>query len=313
MRSAIPVTIYVLICGGIGLFIVAAVYHHWMLKIEKGKIVRRGTPVEVDGRIMNVYIEGERSPMSIVMMSGSGAAAPLYEYKILYSKLTDEYRVAVVEKFGYGYSDISGLPRDVAAMVDEDRKALKNAGIQAPYVLMPHSMSALEAIYWAGKYPEEVEKIIGLDMAVPDSYQKSNMADITLKKFLTFFGMHRIPAFYRVHHEGLTDDEYGQNRILTYGRTLNSDVYAECRRVYTNAKIVGELGVPDVPILMFTTNLGRKAGYLSWVEAQDDFAKRTKDCVQIKLECGHDLQFYEADYIAMEIKKFLREKREEVQ
>lgn len=45
--------------------------------------------------------------------------------------------------------------------------ALDKAGIQDPYVLCPHSLSGLEALYWAQKYPDEVEAIVGLDMAVP--------------------------------------------------------------------------------------------------------------------------------------------------
>lgn len=45
--------------------------------------------------------------LTIVLLSGSGVAAPIYDYKVLYSKLTDQYRIAVVEKSGYGYSDVS--------------------------------------------------------------------------------------------------------------------------------------------------------------------------------------------------------------
>ena len=42
--------------------------------------------------------------------------------------------------------------------------ALDKAGIQDPYVLCPHSLSGLEALYWAQKYPDEVEAIVGLDI-----------------------------------------------------------------------------------------------------------------------------------------------------
>lgn len=42
-------------------------------------------------------------------------------------------------------------------------------------MLCPHSMSGLEALYWAQKYPEEVEAIVGLDMAVPDYYDEMNI------------------------------------------------------------------------------------------------------------------------------------------
>lgn len=298
-----------LICCCLALFIMMiAIYHHIMLNIEKNKIAQIGTLVEVDGYHMNVYVEGERSDneAAIVLLPQSGNASPIHDYKILYTKLTDEYQVAVVEKFGYGYSEISGLPRDVATLVEEDRKALSSAGVSAPYVLMPHSMSALEAIYWADTYPEEVEKIIGLDMAVPDNYTKSNFALIKFLRILTKLGMHRISAFYPVNRRGLTDGEYEQNKLLVYKNSLNRDVYNECKTVLHNAKTVGELPVPYVPIIMFTTNMAKASGYEHWIKVQDDFTKQAKNCMQIKLDCGHDLHYFESDSIAKEIKIFMK-------
>jgi hypothetical protein len=292
--------------------VIMSIYHHVMLLIERKNISRSGTLVEVDGYNMNIYVEGvdkEQGIPIIVMLSGSGVEAPLYDYKELYSKFTDKYRVAVVEKFGYGYSDISGIERDVVTMVKEDREALKKAGENGPYVLMPHSMSALEAIYWAVKYPEEVYAIIGLDMAVPDCYDENdnNMLKITFMKTMTFMGIHRIPAFYHIKKDGFSKKEIEQLRYLTYRNSLNDDVYKECKTVYDNAKTVKVIGIPDIPILMFTTNLGRSCGWESWVEPQDNFAIQSDKCIQIKLECGHYLHYYESEFISEKIKKFMKE------
>ena len=54
--------------------------------------------------------------------------------------------------------------------VRQNREALEAVGINGPYILCPHSYSGLEAVYWAQNYPDEIEAIIGLDMAVPKSY-----------------------------------------------------------------------------------------------------------------------------------------------
>ena len=59
-------------------------------------------------------------------------------------------------------------------MLEETRRALILAGERGPYVLLPHSMSGLEAIYWAQKYPQEIKAIIGLDMAFPEAYEKAS-------------------------------------------------------------------------------------------------------------------------------------------
>lgn len=284
------------------------IYHHIMLQKEVPKIISIGRSVKVDGYKMNVYTEGEKkedTAPTIVLLSGSGVASPIYDYKILYSKLSDTYKVAVIEKFGYGYSDISGLPRDVATMVEQDRKALIGAGIHPPYILMPHSMSALETIYWTNQYPDEVVKIIGLDMAVPDSYKKSNVHRIRFLKLMTSLGLHRIPALYPIDRADLTDYEYEQNKVLTYRNSLNKDVYQECKMVLDNAKAVENMPIPDIPILMFTTNLGLSSENNEWKLAQLDFASKVKDCIQVEMDCGHELHYYFSDDIAHRIKEFL--------
>lgn len=285
-----------------------AAYHHLMLKVEEKELAPVGVQVEVDGHSMNVYTQGEsRGKPTVVLLSGSGVASPIYDYKPLYSLLSEACRVAVVEKFGYGYADESALPRDVATMVEEDRKALSAAGEQGPFVLMPHSMSALEAIYWAQSWPEEVAGIVGLDMAVPQSYLRtpSNFGSISVLKFFTFFGMHRFPVFASVSDVGLTAEEYRQNQLLVARNSLNGDVYEECRVVEQNANTVDALGVPECPMLMFTTDLNKQGDYETWAAAQDDFAKAASQCRQVHLECGHELHHERPQEIAGEILEFL--------
>ncbi len=75
--------------------------------------------------------------------------------------MSDEYKIAVVEKFGYGFSDVVDKSRDIDSVLEDTRATLNAAGLHAPYVLCPHSMSGLEALYRAQKYPEEVTAIIG--------------------------------------------------------------------------------------------------------------------------------------------------------
>lgn len=71
--------------------------------------------------------------------------SPVYNYMKLANELSDTYRVAVPEKSGYGYSDISNSPRDVETVLIQTRKSLELAGQKPPYVLMPHSMSGIKA------------------------------------------------------------------------------------------------------------------------------------------------------------------------
>ena len=144
-------------------------YDRISLKKESELIHQKGTLVEIDGKNMNIYTAGNGEKV-LVFMAGANTPAVIYDFKPLYSQLLDEYRIVVIEKFGYGYSDDIDGDRSLSTMLRQDREALKKAGAEAPYILCPHSASGLEAISWAEQYPDEVEAIIGLDMAVPEQF-----------------------------------------------------------------------------------------------------------------------------------------------
>ena len=74
--------------------------------------------------------------------------APVYDFKVLYEKLLHDFRVIVIEKYGYGYSDIWDSPCDIDTLVSIQRQALAALGEAGPYILAPHSMSGIEAIRW---------------------------------------------------------------------------------------------------------------------------------------------------------------------
>lgn len=130
---------------------------------------------------------------------GGGTCSPILDFKSLYSLLSDDYRIVVVEKFGYGYSDVVDEERDIQTVLSETRLALNKAGIEGPYVLCPHSMSGIEALYWAQKYPDENEAIVGLNMAVPEYYEnmKISIPLMKLGQYAVDLGITRvIPELY---------------------------------------------------------------------------------------------------------------------
>ena len=135
---------------------------------QESKLIEKpiGQLVEVEGKKLNVYTAG-KGKKTLVFLAGLATNAPVLDFKALYSKLEDDYRIVVVERLGYGYSDDGNDDRSLDRQVEQTRKALKAAKISGPYVLVPHSIAGLETIHWANHYPEEIEAIIGLDMTMP--------------------------------------------------------------------------------------------------------------------------------------------------
>lgn len=293
-----------------------AVYinHRIHLNKEQELLVPLGEMISVDGNNMSVYKEGN-GDKTLVFLSGGGTCSPILDFKSLYSLLSDEYRIVVVEKFGYGYSDVVDRDRDIDSILEDTRTALEIAGIEGPYVLCPHSMSGLEALFWASKYPDEVIAIIGLDMVVPQHYEsmKINIPLLKVSSFAAGIGVTRlIPGISEseaVKHGTLTEHEKDIYKAIFYSRTATSTMIQEMEYVKNNAKIVEEMGVPSVPMYLFVSN-GSGTGFdeETWRQAQIKYIEKLEDAKIMELNCPHYVQDYEYTMIAEEIKLYLSDK-----
>ena len=293
----------------------AAIYinHRIRLNTEEALRTPLGKLVEVDGHKMSVYVEGD-GDKTIVFMSGGGTCSPILDFKSLYSTLTDNYKIVVVEKFGYGFSDVVDKERSIDSILEDTRTALVKADIEGPYVLCPHSMSGIEALYWAQQYPEEVEVIIGLDMAVPKAYEdyKINMSMLKISQFAARIGITRIlPGISEsdaIKYGTLTDTEKEIYKAIFYEKTATTTMLNEVKWIKENAEIVQNNGVPQVPMLLFVSNgIGTGWNEDAWREYQNSYLENVENSKLINLDCPHYIHDYEYNTISEEIRAFLTE------
>lgn len=300
----------------IGFFCIVAaiaIFHHVMLKIEAKRIVPDGKLVEVNGSMIHVYSEGkaDSSRPTLVIMSGSAMPSPEYSYKGVYSRLSTDYMVAVPEKVGYGYSDISDSQRDVKTMVDETRLALKLTEHKPPYVLMPHSMSGIEALFWAQTYPQEIFAIVGLDMALPIHYEKMGLRFRRhIYKILGFctrrIGVQRLPLLITLlgiyNKNELSKKELLQLKYLTNKMAINQSVYNETLHVLENARMIKNTEYFQTPMLLF---LSDGTVLKDWIKDCQDFACRAMNASAIELGCSHMMHNDCTEKIVDKTKEFL--------
>ena len=155
------------------LFLLATfIFHRISLEKEEASLTPMGQQVLVNGHQINVYVEGD-GPETIVVLSGAGIAAPILDFKEVSESLSKQYKVVIVERAGYGYSDDSNHSRDVMEVLSETRQALSQANVKGPFIILSHSMASLESLAWQEKYPDEVKTLVGLDWALPASYELS--------------------------------------------------------------------------------------------------------------------------------------------
>ena len=273
-----------------------------------------GKMYDVDGHKMCVYTEGTGNK-TVIFMSGAGVCSPILDFKSLYSLLSGTYRIAVIEKFGYGFSDVVEGERPVELILEQSRKALFAAGIHPPYVLCPHSMSGIEAMYWAQTYPEEVSCIIGLDMALPEHYRamkKTRMSAIKFLKFAADHGATRILpgeiGRWAVKRGTLTEKEKQLYMELFHEKTYNTTVINEGVGIFKSAETVAAGRKIEVPMLLFVSNGNGGTGFKTekWRAPYRKLISNNPNGRIVELDCPHMMQDYEYTVISRKILSYLK-------
>lgn len=132
-------------------------------------------PVSVGDYSLNVYDFGNKEgEHTFVGISGRGVVDYSVRMGLLMDDFAEDNRIVIVDRAGYGLSDDTKKPQTLERVVNNYRTALKNAGIEGPYILLPHSIGGAYATYWVSQYPEEIEGVVFLD-----GTQLSNNTDIS--------------------------------------------------------------------------------------------------------------------------------------
>ncbi len=142
--------------------LIGTVLHAAYFKGKKEDIKPYGEMVHVYDGKMHVYKMGS-GKKTVVLLPSMGVALPSADFGPLMRRLSKNYTVVCVEYFGVGFSSQTQRARTCGNYVNEIRAALKNAMIEAPYILMPHSISSVYSEYYASEYPNEVKAILSLD------------------------------------------------------------------------------------------------------------------------------------------------------
>lgn len=284
------------------------VFHQFSLQNESKLLTPIGKQVTVNGHRMNVSIKGE-GPQTIVFLSGAGIASPILDFKNLSDSLSKKYKVVVVERAGYGFSEDSDQSRDVMTVLSETRQALSQAEVSGPYVIVSHSMASLESLAWQEKYPNEVKALIGLDWALPASYEdlKDNQALLTVAYWSSKIGLLRyFPESFYIKNPTLTETERQQYKLLAYKQLMSQAMLHESRLTKENAKKVPSSINPKIPVLLLVSNgKGTSFSQSKWRSYAKDFARNQSNVQVDYMDAPHDLYHYQSDAIVSRIKEFL--------
>ncbi len=286
-------------------------------------ITEYGTKIQVGKGKINVYSEGN-GDNTIIMLSGAGVSSPVLEYRPLYRRMSDKYRIAVIEKSGYGLTESTGTARTVENMVNESREALRGADIKPPYILMAHSYSGFEAIYWANTYPDEVIAVISVDMGLPETAAEMGKvltpekveanirstqklyARIRKRGFLTKLFRNKLENVSGLMTaDYLTDDEKKLYEELFYRNLGNDDIFAENRALVSNGEAAGKTGKLKVPAYFYISDMKVPIKQGSWRDNAVRYAESIG--AEYKLtDKGHLMYTKIPEQMAEDFKEFLK-------
>ncbi|MBR5513041.1 MAG: alpha/beta hydrolase [Ruminococcus sp.] len=272
---------------------------------------------------INVYTEGN-GEYTIVILSGAAITSPVLEYRPLYRRLSDTYKIAVVEKSGYGMSESTDTERTVENMVNESREALRLAGINPPYVLAAHSYSGFEAIYWANTYSDEVKAVLSIDMGLPDtaaemsramSEEKRRAINEKTKKLYSkiqkrgFFARlvkkFSVDATGMISSDNLNDEEKKLYADLFYKNISNKEMFEENMHLVSNAEKAGATGMLKVPAYFYISDFKAPMKQGSWKEYAVKYAEEIGADYTLT-DKGHNMYTKIPDEMAGNFKNFLK-------
>lgn len=274
---------------------------------EAKRIEPYGQYVSVDGKNMNVFIQGEGEE-TVVLMPGYGTAAPALDFKLLIDELSPFYKVVAVEPFGYGLSDATEKERTTENIVSEVHEALQQLNIDR-YTLMGHSIAGIYGIDYVNKYSDEVTAFVGIDSSVPTQPGMDAKLPINMFAFLEKSGLLRlITKLSGDSYAGLAFDDQTveQMKLISNKNMYTPTTLNEMEHISSNFKEAQALTFPkDLPLLLFVQ--ANNEGVEGWIPLHEGQIKDSVHGKVVTMDGSHYLHHTHFKEIAEDFRAFMKE------
>lgn len=316
LKKLRKISLYLL--AGIVLLLLAGAVYQWIgSQKDQETFLPVGQLYEVNGKKMHLYTEGS-GEVTVVFASGWGTVSPYTDFYPLTKRVASFAKIAVYDRPGIGFSEITDRKRDIDEMVAEIHALLQASGQKPPYVLVGHSLGSLETVRYAQTYPEEVKGILLIDGGTPELYARvpAITAMSHIQRFAINTGIARTlmnstkfsTAIYS-DRNGLRElpenlQELERKALLLKG--FNRNFTDELKRSKSNAvKVKNGMKPLEVPIIALTADSFGQTEE-SWLEDQKGWKSWSSDAEQLVIrDSDHYIHHYHPDLVAEEVKKLI--------
>jgi pimeloyl-ACP methyl ester carboxylesterase len=274
----------------------------WLM--PKGKYVR------FENYRLYYHCEGELTP-TVIIDGGIGDASA--NWLFIQAELTEEMRVCLYDRAGYGMSDPGPGPRSSSQIVAEIDRMMKMAGIQGPFIIVGQSFGGLTAQLYAKRYPQQTAGIVLVESSHP---RQSEMLE-DLDKLST--GERKMVAGRQSFEFDDSDPWRQQWLILNSKRKAIFAQMEELKYFRQSETEVLEAGdMPDIPLAVLTrdqrllpTMNNNRSMEDVWRGLQRDLSESSpQGWQQIVKGSGHNIHMDNPQAVIAAIRKVKRLSRE---
>ena len=288
-KRLVPLTI-------IGAIIIGIIYQQLAIYYNASNLGRMGRLVDINGVNMHLYDSG-MSDIPIVFTANIGSNVPFVDLYPLHNTLSENHRVMVYDKPGYGWSEYTSASRDIDTICEEIHAVLHSNDIPGdedtylePFIYVAQGMGALEAIRYAQLYPEDVAGIVFIEGTSPTfcaDYNNIMIIESFLINSLRNTGLLRLISNSDFvmnslnDNPELSDELRALNKGIGLEKNWNRNVIAEKLNVSTNAEVIlstlSEAKLGDLPIRVITSEANT---YSTWNRTQKALLGLSSDSQQ---------------------------------
>jgi pimeloyl-ACP methyl ester carboxylesterase len=300
-----------------------AAYQSVATKFDGRKYPPPGGLVDAGGYRLHLNCTGEGTP-TVVLDAGLGGGVP--DWSLVQPEVAKFARVCSYDRAGFGWSEAGVRPRTSQQLVKELHALLGNAGVQAPYVLVGHSIAGIHAQLYAGQYPDEVAGMVLVDSSHEDQFSREEMRIPPfyppLIKALSPFGVARVINEVGAPPPNLPR-EIEAERAAVYSHTGSMYAYAdEMSAIPSDMEQLraSPMRLGDKPLIVLSRGMKEADQPVSpeeadraerwWAELQADLARRSTNGKQVIAEkSGHYIQFYQPDLVVDAVRQVVEAAR----
>jgi len=238
-----------------------------------------GRNIEVDNNVsigthsLHIRCIGQGTPTVVI---DTGVGDTLDSWHDFQTQVAQFSQVCTYDRAGYGLSEPGPLPRHSQRLADELQQLLENVGIHSPYVLVGHSLGALNMQVFADRYPNQVAGLILLD--------PSPLAFITGQAFPDLYQMlaEQSAEFYNMAEAAFQSTDAEAQKKVNYLEAVASEHAALITESASQVAAIKSFG--DLPMVVIGSDLpnpgfGADAEVFQqfWIEQNRDLANKSSN------------------------------------